>query len=117
MTLEQLYAQIGGAYSDTLGRLRSEKLIERFIRKFPDDPSFSQLETAIAEKDWETAFRAAHTLKGVAQNLGLQELYLVDEQLTEALRGPKELQDKELFQKVSQCYQKTVAGIREFAGE
>ena len=43
---------------------------------------------SLAAQDWETAFRASHTLKGVAQNLGMEHLYQVSSALCEAVRGP-----------------------------
>ena len=48
----------------------SEALVRKFVLKYPNDPSFGQLKDALAAQDWETAFRASHTLKGVAQNFG-----------------------------------------------
>ena len=39
--------------------------------------------------DAETAFRAAHTLKGLCLNLGFESLYKVDAALTEELRAGK----------------------------
>lgn len=39
------------------------------------------------KKDYETAFRAMHTLKGVAVNLGFTALYNVSSALTEKLRS------------------------------
>ena len=38
-------------------------------------------------------FRASHTLKGVAQNLGMEHLYQVSSALCEAVRGSKPLTD------------------------
>lgn len=42
------------------------------------------------EGDYESAFRAAHTLKGVALNLGLGRLAKSSSELTEALRAGRE---------------------------
>lgn len=71
MTLQEFYARVGGDYNATLSRLPSEALVKKFILKYPGDPSFAQLKDALAAQDWELAFRASHTLKGVAQNLGM----------------------------------------------
>lgn len=49
----------------------NEKLYEKFLRKFVEDESFFKLYVAVNNKDAESAFSAAHTLKGVAGNLGL----------------------------------------------
>ena len=64
MTLKEFYEQIDGSYEDTLHRLTSEALVHRFVLKYPADPSFAQLREAVTAADWESAFRAAHTLKG-----------------------------------------------------
>ena len=101
MTLEAFYAKIGGNSADVLRRLPSEAMVRKFIGKYPADTSWGSLESAINSQDWEVAFRAAHTLKGVAQNLGFQKLYLSSTALTEALRGPKPLTDPALREAVT----------------
>ena len=51
-------------------------------------PEFMQnLRNAMNAGDTPTAFRAVHTLKGVALNLGLGSLAHASSQMTEALRG------------------------------
>ena len=69
MNINECYQAMGADYEEVFGRLRSERLITKFVLKFPGDPSFSQLQSTLEEKNVEEAFRAAHTLKGVAQNL------------------------------------------------
>ena len=101
MTLEAFYAKIGGNSADVLRRLPSEAMVRKFIGKYPADTSWGSLESAIDSQDWEAAFRAAHTLKGVAQNLGFQKLYLSSTALTEALRGSKPLTDPALREAVA----------------
>lgn len=65
MTLQEFYAKIGGNSADVLRRLPSEAMVRKFIGKYPADTSWGSLESAINSQDWEAAFRAAHTLKGV----------------------------------------------------
>ena len=72
MTLEQVYAAIGGDYKGVTERLPSADFVRRFALKFLQDDSFPNLKKALEEKDAPTAFRAAHTLKGVCQNLRLR---------------------------------------------
>ena len=79
--------------------------------KYPADPSYAQLEAALAAQDWETAFRAAHTLKGVAQNLGLDNLYKVSAALTDAVRGPKPLTDPALWPPVQKAHQQVLQAL------
>ena len=63
MNINECYQAMGADYEEVFGRLRNEKLIAKFVLKFPDDPSFSQLKNSLAEKNTKEAFRAAHTLK------------------------------------------------------
>lgn len=102
MNLEEFYAQIGGDYADTLQRLCNENMVKKFVRKYQDDPTCADLHNAALQQDWEVAFRDAHTLKGVAQNLGFERLYQVSAVLTEAMRGNKPLEDRSLLDAVEQ---------------
>ena len=86
MTMRECYEAIGGNYEDVLGRLRSEALIRKFTLKFLEDQSYPQLKQALNDKNYEDAFRSAHTLKGVCQNLSFDRLYEVSNELTELLR-------------------------------
>ena len=111
MTLQEFYAQIGGSYADTVRRLCSESFVLRFVKKYPANPSFDELCEAVDRSDWESAFRAAHTLKGVAQNLGFDRLYAVSVPLTEAMRGAKPLDDFSLLAAVQTVQAETLAAI------
>ena len=81
--------------------------------KYPGDPSFNQLKDALAAQDWELAFRASHTLKGVAQNLGMDRLYKAAATLCDAVRGPKPLEDASLWPPVVAAHEEVLAAIRE----
>lgn len=87
MTIQECYDIIGGNYGDIVSRLRTEERIARFLIKVADDKSFDLLKTSLEEHNMEEAFRAAHTLKGVAQNLSFTELYERAVTVTEILRG------------------------------
>lgn len=109
MTLQEFYARVGGDYNATLSRLPSEALVKKFILKYPGDPSFAQLKDALAAQDWELAFRASHTLKGVAQNLGMDRLYKAAAALCDAVRGPKPLEDESLWPPVLAAHEEVLA--------
>lgn len=79
MTMQECYKAIGGNYEAVLGRLHSEALIQRFTLKFLEDQSYLQLKQALENKNYEDAFRSAHTLKGVCQKLSLDRLYEVSD--------------------------------------
>lgn len=61
-------------------------LYRKFALKFPQDENISLLEEAAATGDWPAAERFAHTLKGVAANLGFAELAQAAADLVTALR-------------------------------
>ena len=79
MTMQECYKAIGGNYEAVLGRLHSEALIQRFTLKFLEDQSYLQLKQTLENKNYEDAFRSAHTLKGVCQNLSFDRLYEVSD--------------------------------------
>ena len=86
MDLKECYAAFNGDYEGVLSRLRSEKMVQKFALKFLKDSSYELLVRSLEEKNYEEAFRAAHTIKGVCQNLGFSVLGDSSSRLTEALK-------------------------------
>lgn len=113
MNINECYQAMGADYEEVFGRLRSERLITKFVLKFPGDPSFSQLQSTLEEKNVEEAFRAAHTLKCVAQNLGFTPLYEATATLTEVLRAGNLPEDDNMMNAVAKEYERTVAAIEQ----
>ena len=74
-----------------------ETRVEKFVRMFPDDPSYRELESKLALNNVKEAFRAAHTLKGVCMNLSFTKLYRSVNEVTESLRSadPDKAEDME----------------------
>lgn len=85
--LTALYAAAGGDAADVLRRLGSEELVRRFALRFASDGSFAALQSALRAGDLPAAFRAAHTLRGIAENLGFADLAAAASALTELLRA------------------------------
>ena len=115
MTIEQCYQKMGGSYAEVCGRLPSQRLVEKFARKFLDDQSYAELTAAMAAGDHDAAFRAAHTLKGVAANLSFTKLRDSASELTELLRAPADTIPPEAastMEAVTRDYEATVAAIR-----
>lgn len=117
MNLPEFYAAIGAEMKDVLRRLGSEGLIQKYLLKLPNDPTYVLLTNAMQKKDYEQAFRAAHTLKGIALNLGLTPLHEVSQELMELLRnGSPDLETADvLLQQVSDVYQSILAKIKKIA--
>ena len=110
MTLENFYEVIGGDYAGTKSRLLTDERILRFVSKFPTDESFKNLEKALKENNVQEAFRAAHTLKGVAGNLGFNALFNISQEVTEILRGGS-LEVSAHMPKLKELYDLTVENI------
>lgn len=93
MTVRECYVSMEADYDEIIRRLMTDERIARFLGKFLNDKSFESLCTAMEQKNVEEAFRAAHTLKGVSQNLALTRLGHSVERLTERLRNATEYKD------------------------
>ncbi|MDE7293079.1 MAG: Hpt domain-containing protein [Oscillospiraceae bacterium] len=87
MNIKEFYNVIEGDYDDVLRRLMKEDRIVKYVSKFAADSSYDTLLTTLRDKDYPEAFRAAHTLKGISQNLGFSKLFEVSSELAEMLRG------------------------------
>lgn len=116
MTLKECYAALGGDYDEVMGRLRSERLVQKFMLKFPGDGSYRLLCDSLAAGDRKEAFRAAHTIKGVCANLAFNDLLASSEALTEALRDgrPPQPGEETLIQRVREDYERVIEAVRVF---
>lgn len=114
MTLEELYTKTGSDYQEVKGRFGSDALIQRFAMKFANDTSYQNLMNALEANNLEEAFRAAHTMKGVAANLGFTALFQAAGELTESLRDQKEPVDMTLVDAVQEQYKVVIEALAEF---
>jgi HPt (histidine-containing phosphotransfer) domain-containing protein len=55
--------------------MNNAKLYVKLLAKFRADTNFDELAASLAEGDMEKAQAQAHTIKGIAANLSLLELY------------------------------------------
>lgn len=117
MTLQECYAMLHGNYEDVKSRLSMDRLIEKFMLKFPDDTSMDLLNRSVASGDIQESFRAAHTLKGVAANLAFTELMERVSELTEQLRPCSAPADDALYQKVKEAYDLTIHAIEAYKSQ
>ena len=117
MSLVDCYKSLEGDYEDVVGRLRSERLVQKFVLKFLNDGSYDLLCSSLEAEDYKEAFRASHTIKGVCQNLSFTKLYHSSHELTEALRGGWSPEAAPWVERVKKDYEQTVAAIRELQAE
>lgn len=116
MTLQECYEKIGSDYEAAVGRMcGKESILEKFVRKFTDDPTYPTLISSLESGDMETAFRMAHTLKGVCLNLGFKKLYESSSALTEALRDKAEVTEEaaKLLEDVKRDYETVLSAVGE----
>lgn len=87
MTLDDLRAY-GADVDEGLGRcMGNEGIYLRLVGTLKEEAGFGRLSDAIAAGDLDTAFEAAHALKGVLGNLSLTPLYEPMCEITELLRA------------------------------
>jgi len=113
MTLKDFYSRINGDYDGAMKRLRSEKLVLRFVLKFLEDTNMGDLRSALAASDQDGAFCAAHTLKGLCLNIGFTQLGESASRLTEALRTEITAEAPVLMEQVELDYRNTLQAIKE----
>ncbi len=117
MTIRECYESMGADFDEVLVRLRKETMIQRFALKFLQDSSYKELEKSLAEQDYKTAFRMAHTLKGTCANLSFTKLGSAAANLTEALRGGTATAEvPALFDLVKEYYQETICALNALQG-
>lgn len=86
MTIEELYAMMGGNYEHAKQILKMDKLIDRYVRKLKNSGVDEKLAAAVETMDAEKLFESAHAMKGVCANLGLDSLAEKAEIITEEFR-------------------------------
>ncbi|MCL2186188.1 MAG: Hpt domain-containing protein [Treponema sp.] len=55
--------------------MKNTKLFSKLLGKFKDDTNIKDIESAFEKNDIESARNSSHTLKGLAANLALTELF------------------------------------------
>lgn len=107
MTIREFYTLVGGSYDDMSERFPSDALILRFLTMLPQDGSMELLARSVDAADAKTAFRAVHTLKGVALNLGLTALAGICSEMTDTLPASAPA----LFEAVQREYDKVTGAL------
>nr|WP_317282132.1 Hpt domain-containing protein [uncultured Sellimonas sp.] len=114
MDIKELSEKTGCNLEAALTRFGGmEALYVRLLKKFLEDQSFMQLKEAVEQQDMQTVEHAAHTLKGVAGNLGLDVLQDSSAEIVQAVREGHSEQIEELFFKCSKDYDRIMEAIRE----
>lgn len=120
MTVKELYAYIGGNYERALSILRSDRMIDRFIRKLTSGQVCEELLAAGEALDPVRMFEAAHAVKGVCANLGMDNLGGIASELSEEFRPgtSRAMTDEAVRARLAEfraMYERAAEGIRIFS--
>lgn len=114
MTVQECYDKMESDYREALGHLGSDRLIEKYLRKFLLDESFHNLCDALDTKEYAKAFEHVHNLKGVALNLAFTGLQRSAGELCETLRGGEPKGDVDaLLSNVKEDYETVISAIQQ----
>lgn len=114
MTLQEFYAEVGGSYDDIIARMRSDRLVYKFLFKFPAAEDYSGMLRCIEEENWPEAFRYVHNLKGVGLNLSLDDLAGAASTFCEEIRnGPPTHDIAPMLEAIKEKYDFAIAKIAE----
>lgn len=120
MTLKELYALVDGNYDHAVQIMRMDKLIDRYVRKFPAGGLNDALMAAGESMDPTRLFESAHAMKGVCANMGFDKLSEAVGLITEEFRpgNQRKHSDEEIkamLADIDAMYKRTVAGIEQYA--
>ena len=118
MELRECFETLGGDYDDALSRMMNDALVEKFIMKFPSDKTMDAMLAALENNDTQQIFQAAHTMKGIAANLGFTRLCKASSELTEQLRGKTDVTpDAGLVGELKDAYSLVIDTLSRFSAE
>lgn len=112
MTVQELYKALGEDYNEIFERIGNDKWIEKYLRKFNAEDYVTELKDAISSEQWEDLFKASHSLKGLALNLGLSKLADASTRLCETVRhGAPTVDVVPLFKETEAAYTAAIEQI------
>lgn len=101
-------------YDEGLKRFMGKhELYEKYLKRFPEDPNFAALETALREGNTKDAFTYAHTLKGIVGNLSIDDFYNTLYDIVEKLRVDETEHIEEQFKVLKGQYEEAVEALRD----
>ena len=99
----EIFEVYGADYNSTMARLMGkEAMYLKFLDMLFKDDNLEKLGTALEQQDYEAAFAAAHTLKGVVGNMGLTPLFNAVCAIVESLRKREVPEDYNVLYQIIQ---------------
>ena len=90
----------------------SEPLYLSCLELFLEDSTAEDLGDAIRSKAWDSAFTAAHALKGIAGNMGFIPLFHSTAEIVILIRAGRINEIEHSYRELRRCYQKVTAAIQ-----
>ena len=95
--------------------MNNGNLYARLLTKFKTDTNLDELLASAGAQEWEKAQAAAHTIKGVAANLSLTELFNQSLDVETQIKG-KSLKNESL-ESLKICFSETLNAIERVIAE
>jgi len=89
--------------------MNNGKLYAKLLTKFKADTNLEELAASAEAEDWEKARIAAHTLKGIAANLSLTELF--NQSLDVETQVKSKSIKSESLEKLKACFAETLVQV------
>ena len=101
-------------YDTALQRfMGSEAMMEKFLKKFLNDPSYDELKAACKAGDNDAAFGASHNMNGVCSNFSMTRLQQVSSDACECFRAGDLAGGAAMLPAITAEYEGLVAAIKE----
>lgn len=98
MSFDDIFTTIIPNRDETVKRFSGNlALLEKFVRKFPQDENWLKLKATANDDDWSQMEMTAHTLKGYAGNMGFGKLYEACCEVVKAIREKDYAKAKEFL--------------------
>ncbi len=99
---------------DALDRfMGDDNMLVEFLKQFDQDPNFECYRKAMKEQQYDEAFKALHSVKGLCGNLSLMRLFEVISPEVEFLRTKQHKEAQEKFAAVVNEYERTLRDLQE----
>ncbi|MCI9627825.1 MAG: Hpt domain-containing protein [Eggerthellaceae bacterium] len=105
-------APYGIDYLDAMDRMDNDRdLYKMLALKYLDNSKYTDLVAALEVEDFDEAYKAAHSLKGVAGNLSFSKLFDVAASMSEALFQGEYQAAEKMLPDLSDANDKVIEGL------
>lgn len=113
MTIADFYGIIDADYNEVMGHLVKEDRVYKYLNRFVEENMYAIFDKAYSEGNYEEAFRATHSLKGMCLNLGFSKLESASSDVCEELRhGAPKIDISEMIEIMKIYYDEVVDNIK-----